>query len=171
MEMAPLFILVLAAMAQVPYCGGGAIDHGQALSNNIPFLEEQQSGVFPGKPGNSVQRPFAKSQVDDILFLGSSNTQDLGASVRPNSALVSCHDDERNNREQGEASTYNGAPFMAVLVTGHGGSGLSLEEPSQGLDILTTYLARTLMKHHSFIPLIDLCLFSCRVCYGVSNGA
>jgi hypothetical protein len=150
MEMPLLFILVLAAMAQVPYCGGGAIDHGQALSNNIPFLEEQQSGVFPGKPGNSVQRPFAKSQVDDIL--------------------VSCHDNERN-REQGEASTYNGAPFMAVLVAGHGGSGLSLEEPSQGLDILTTYLARTLMKHHSLIPLIDLCLFSCRVCYSVSNGA
>jgi hypothetical protein len=76
-----------------------------------------------------VQCPFAKSQlVDDILFLGSSNTQDLRASVRPNPALVSCHDDERNNREQGEASTYNGASFMAVLAAGHGGSGRSLED-------------------------------------------
>jgi hypothetical protein len=101
--MGPLFILVLAAIARVPYCGGGAMDYGQALSNNIPFLEEQQSGVLPGNSGNSVQCPLSKSQlVDDIL--GSN----LGASVRPNPALVSCHDDEGNNREQGEASTYNG---------------------------------------------------------------
>jgi hypothetical protein len=113
MGMGPLFILVLAAMARVPYCGGGAMDYGQALSNNISFLEEQQSGVLPG---NSVQCPFAKCQ------------QDLGASVRPNPALVSCDDDERSNREQGEASTYNGAPFMAVLAAGHGGSCWSLED-------------------------------------------
>ena len=46
--MALLVILVLAAMAQVSYCGGGAIDYGKALSKSILFLEAQRSSVLPG---------------------------------------------------------------------------------------------------------------------------
>uniref|UniRef100_A0ACD5VC96 Uncharacterized protein n=1 Tax=Avena sativa TaxID=4498 RepID=A0ACD5VC96_AVESA len=46
--MALLVILVLAAMAQMPYCGGAAIDYGKALSKSILFLEAQRSGVLPG---------------------------------------------------------------------------------------------------------------------------
>lgn len=41
-----LVILVLTAMAQVAYCGGGH-DYGTALSKSILFLEAQRSGTLP----------------------------------------------------------------------------------------------------------------------------
>jgi hypothetical protein len=43
-----LAILVLAAIAQVSYCGGSTVDYGKALSKSILFLEAQRSGVLPG---------------------------------------------------------------------------------------------------------------------------